>query len=115
MKNRKALTLIEVVLSIALINLIAVTFLGMFNMGNKFIFKAGNKTQSINEIKRKIDNKIREAEKESNESDEIKVTIPGVIEYYPVEGRMIEIKDGKDPNMKITTFIPNKKDEKVQE
>lgn len=117
MKTRKGLTLIEVILSIALLTLIAVIFLGMFNMGNKFIFDAGSKTKSVVKSKEEIDIKIREAEeaeKNSDESKKIKIIIPGINGDNPmeVEGVIINSSDSDDPenpNIKITTFVPNKK------
>lgn len=44
-KKKKGLTLIELLVSIALIAIIAVSFLSMFVTGFKFIANAGNKTK----------------------------------------------------------------------
>lgn len=48
MDNRKGFTLIEIVLSFALIGIIAVSLLTIFNSGLLNIVRAGNRTEAVN-------------------------------------------------------------------
>lgn len=109
MKNMKGLTLIEVIISIALISLIAVTFLGMFNMGSKNIFRSGKRTKSILQLRELIDDKIRVYENKVGGEYKIQMTIPGVTINKIVKGTMIMESDPDNPDIKITTFVPNQR------
>lgn len=46
MKNHKGMTLIEIIISIAIIAIISVAFLAMFSSGFKGVVRAGNLTES---------------------------------------------------------------------
>jgi len=46
-ENNKGFTLIELIISIAILGLVAVTFLSIFNMGLTNIKKAGDRTSAV--------------------------------------------------------------------
>lgn len=121
MKKRKALTLVEVVISMALIGIVAIVFLSIFSTGNSNIFRSGKRTKDTFEIQEAVDAFIKDdtiKTKEGLESQigrslkdinvEIKsdqratVNINGA--DRTVEGRTININyDG----IEIKTFVPN--------
>lgn len=102
MKNKKGLTLIEVILTIAIISIMAVTILGMFNTGIINIVKSGKRTDEVFEASKIIDEKIKINENITNGTDEVKITIPGVL-TKTIKGIIIKSPDGK-----VETFVPNK-------
>lgn len=59
MKNYKGLTLIEVILSIAIIGIISISLLPIFNIGLKNIVNAGSRTKNVYEAQTSINNFIQ--------------------------------------------------------
>lgn len=102
MKKRKGLTLLEVVISMALIGMVAVVFLSIFTTGNSNIFKAGKRTTQILSAQEKIDSKIKTNSDEGIE--EVEVNIPGIATIKIKGTYVTETEDG----ITITTFVPNK-------
>lgn len=109
MKSRKGLTLIEITITIAILSILTVVILGVFNMSITSIFKSGRRTERILKVKEEVDKKIREKENKTDGEDTILITIPGVIEGKEIKGTIIEGVHKEDTNIKITTFVPNKK------
>lgn len=119
MNKRKGLTLLEVVISMALIGMVAIVFLTIFTSGNKNIFRAGDITKDIFKVQEKIDKQINNLENlkieelvdgtKIIESPKIRVTI-GDMEPKFIQGRFItneSILDKKNViEMEIITFIP---------
>lgn len=111
MKNKRGFTLIEVILSIAILGMIAIFVVTIFGSSLKNISGSGKRTEEVFELESKINEEI------SNEDDgdiSIEVNIPGVGEKKIIEGKMITTssKPSEDQhNIEITTFIPNKPDE----
>lgn len=105
MRIRNGLTLIEVILTIAIMGIIALPILTIFNSGIKNIVNAGKRTEDVFIQKESIDSKIIANEKSGNGVDVINVTIPGVINNEPIIGRIL-ISD-PDSDKKIITFVPN--------
>lgn len=54
MKRKNGFTLIELIISIAILGLISVTFLSIFNMGLINISRAGNRTSAVEEAEKNI-------------------------------------------------------------
>lgn len=102
MKIKKGLTLIEVIISLAILGIVAVVFLTIFNSGNKNILRAGKRTEDILSIQEKVDNRIKN---DVSGGKKVKVTIPNVILNREIKGRMINVKG--DNKIEITTFVPN--------
>lgn len=107
MRTRKGLTLIEVILAFAIIGIIAVALLTIFNSGLKNILNAGKRTKAVFIQKELIDNKILEYENKTDGKIIISVTIPDIIINKEIKGSILV----SDPNSdkKITTFVPNAK------
>lgn len=55
MRNQRGMTLIELIIAIAILGIISVTFLNMFGSGYTHIFRAGNRTKTIAELQAIID------------------------------------------------------------
>lgn len=103
MKKRKGLTLIEIVISMALIGIVAIVFLSIFSRGNKNIVKSGKRTTDTFELQEKIDSRINQIDNTGIE--EVEVKIEGIDESIRIKGNLItETIDG----IEITTFVPNK-------
>lgn len=62
MKFRKGLTLIEIIITFALVSILAVVILNIFNISIATIFKSGRQTQSILQVKEKLDKKVKNLE-----------------------------------------------------
>lgn len=107
MKQRKGLTLIEVIITIAIISIMALVVLGVFNTGIRSIFKSGDRTDKVFEVKKEIDQKIIDNENNTSGSDEVTVNIPGIGDKI-IKGTIITNTEYDDLN--ITTFVPNKAD-----
>lgn len=111
MKKRKGLTLIEVVVSIALMGMVVLIFLTIFNTSNRNITKSGDRTDDIFEIQNEIDSVINSPdfiEERINKDgyDNIEVNIEGISESQKIKGKiLIRNKDG----VEITTFVPYEK------
>ena len=102
MESRRGLTFIEVIISLAILGIVVIVFLTIFNVGNKNILRAGKTTEEILSIQEKIDKRT----KNDNYGNRIvKVTIPNVVLNKEIKGRMINVKG--DNKIEITTFVPN--------
>lgn len=111
MKKRKGVTLIEIIISLAIIGIIVIVILNMFNFSIANIFRSGIRTKSIAEVRDEIDEKISEIQGTTDGVETIDIIIPGV-GNKTVKGTMITIS-GEDEegnnefNLEITTFVPN--------
>lgn len=109
MKNNKGLTLIEVVLTITIIGIIAISILSIFNTGLVNIVRAGIRTENVLNIQKDIDDAIKN---KSGTVGEVIVSIPGVTDKdgldkpVVVPGKLIVIPSD-DNSIQITTFVPN--------
>lgn len=116
MKNKKGFTLIEVILSIAIIGIIAIFVVTIFGSGFRNIINSGKRTQEVFELESLINEGIS-GDYDAIEGDNVKIVetevnipIPG-IEAKPIKGKMVTIPSKDQSNMEITTFIPDKADE----
>lgn len=113
LKNRKGVTLIEIIIAVAILGIIAAAFLMMFSNGLSTIYFAGNKSRATFSAQSDVDNKIL------NSSDVNTDTI--YVDFYDIEtpdssvtpvtksvtGEIIQgtaVVGGK--NSVIVTFIP---------
>lgn len=108
MKDRKGLTLIEIIITIAIMAIIAVIILGVFNISIKNIFKSGQRTEKVLNLKKDIDKEIRNNEVNKDGNNEITVSIPDIDFEKKIEGTFID-KYSEDLKFKIQTFVPNEK------
>jgi prepilin-type N-terminal cleavage/methylation domain-containing protein len=105
-KNESGLTLIEIIISLAILGIISVSFLTLFTASFSYIFRAGHRSIDHYDSQTYIENIIADADESfgtDNPLDMIfnygsntkSVTIPGV-----------EVTD--TPNSHLTVFIPEK-------
>lgn len=109
--NYKGMTLIELIVAIAILGVILVSFLSMFGTGYIGIIKASKHTKVVYEAQKNIENQIILST--SNGSDQITLVFPGEGTDPDITinspGKIIEEQadyDGRSIN--IRTFIPNK-------
>lgn len=107
--NQKGLTLVEVIVSLAIIGIIAVVFLSAFDMGLVRIVHSGNRTQAIDEARDAFYNNPTIISPST-----IEVTLPtatGDVKYF-ISGSYAEseFSVGESSNSKATvkvrSFIP---------
>lgn len=105
MKKRKGLSLIEVLLSMALLSLIGLILLSIFGFSLTNIKKSGDRTGDIYELEKEINIEIA-----GNGVGNDQVIIKAIFHNEPdyegnISGRLIKkTKNGKE----IVTFVPNK-------
>lgn len=103
---KKGFTLIELVLSIAIIGILSVSIFSIFNLGIINIARAGDRTISVE----KATDNIRSVE--NTEAFEVDVLLPNTINPISVAGTRITgksiISGTVDDEVKITTYVPIK-------
>jgi len=57
-KNDKGFTLIEVIISITILGLIMLGFLGMYTNGHRWVFDAGKRSQNIQEDRKTLEEEM---------------------------------------------------------
>lgn len=102
MKN-KGLTLIEVILSLALIGLITVTFLPMITFGVQNIFKTEDFTKILYKYQKNVEGSISELRDDERDGS-TKFTVFG----KEVKGHNIHVND--DPSGEVYMFWPKRTD-----
>lgn len=105
MKNNKGLTLIEVVLTIAIIGIITIPILGIFSTGVRNIVSAGNRTEEVYAEQESV---VSEISKEYDGIDtpdgekELDIIFSEDL-IIQIEGKVVTTGDD---NIEITTFVP---------
>jgi len=92
--TQKGFTLIEVILSIALLGIISVAFLTMFTSGIVGITNSGKKSISHYTAQSQIESEINESGNISNvvtSTTEISLTFPEKSLTYVIEGRQLDV------------------------
>ena len=114
LKNKKGLTLVEIILSLAIVGIIAVSIIPLFGTSIKGIARSGKRTSDIVTLQDNMVENIRKSEDGITEVatpiSPVEVHIPGVTTNGPLEvkGDLLEVIDEKDESVKIQTFIPGK-------
>ena len=124
MKNRKGLTLIEVIISIAIVGIVAMVILSAFSSSTKNISSANKRTINTLGTKDRLDELIIKSENldtdwitidTDNEDIEVEqditinVTIPEVTGTKDIKGKVITVNstDGEGNTITIETFVPD--------
>ena len=124
MKNRKGLTLIEVIISIAIVGIVAMVILSTFSSSTKNISSANKRTINTLGTKDRLDELIIKSENldtdwatidTDNEDIEVEqditinVTIPEVTGTKDIKGKVITVNstDGEGNTITIETFVPD--------
>ena len=108
--HQKGVTLIEVILSIALLAIISIAFFTMFTNGLVDISKSGSKSISHYEAQDNMESNINSSVDLQNNAAtstiNIRLTFPA--NYYDISGRQIDVpyKYGS-LSKKLTTFTTN--------
>ena len=100
MKNKSGLTLIEVILSIAIVGIMSIAVFTIFNSGMINIFKSRQRTVDVLKIQQDINKAI--VESEDGENTTVYVEIPSLGIEKEIQGERITVK--KD-HINITTFV----------
>lgn len=106
MKKRKGLSLIEVLVSMAILGVIALLAMSMFGFGVKNIISSGKRTEEVYDLEGEI-NEIIFGNPDNVQGEEIsiEVKIPGLSVDKYIEGKIYTIKQN---NNRIKTFVPDK-------
>lgn len=118
MKKRQGLTLIEVILSLAIIGIILVVTLNIFGMGIKNIASAGDRTDHVLDAQTVID-QIINPPKNLGKLDNYEVVVKDTTKIVKIDGndasidvpgQIIILKDLKN-NIELITFIRQSKED----
>jgi prepilin-type N-terminal cleavage/methylation domain-containing protein len=115
LKSKQGLTLVEIIISIAILGIIAVAFLGMFTVGFKGIMSAGRNSQAGYIGQRAMENKIvgidvTETNVTTSSEPVVDFTInfEGVADPVEVDGEIQRIHfDDTHYELDYATFIPD--------
>ena len=117
-KGKKGFTLIELIISIAIISILLIALLTSFTGSFKQVLLNGSRTKSVFEAQNKIDNIINDVSIASGDSQASVQAYNIQIKLYSkdgtknitsstINGNMIKV-DMKDKNkVTLSTFIPN--------
>ncbi|MBU5437509.1 prepilin-type N-terminal cleavage/methylation domain-containing protein [Tissierella sp. MSJ-40] len=101
MKNREGLTLVELIITIAIVGIIAALVFMVFDTALRNIKNSRERIEAVFRVQGEINEIIQN---NNTGEDIIEVTIPIVDINKKVKGRKVDIEEGK---IKISTFIPN--------
>ncbi len=113
-KKNNGFTLIEVIISIAIIGVLLLIFLGYFSEGAINIFLAGKRTDNVFEAQDKIDNTIKNTDSAvDNEGVEVKEPTNLSIKFQSADGEIINASSFKgkiitvtiEDTITITTYV----------
>jgi prepilin-type N-terminal cleavage/methylation domain-containing protein len=121
MRRRRGLTLIELIISIAIVGIISIAILGIFSAGTKNMVSSDDRTKNTLKGKDKTDDLIIKLNDPSVDPDslveddvniqdsEFDVDLPGVEDTINVKGKTLEIitTDETGNTIKIETFVPD--------
>lgn len=103
-KKNKGLTLIEVILSIAILSIIVITILSIFTMSMVTIYRSRDKTEAINLTQQNLEENI--AMEDSYDAENMSLTFGGL--NVSVKGGMAKSeKSVKNGESSLESFLPN--------
>ena len=111
MANKKdGFTLIEIIVSLAIIGTLSISFLPLFTMALSTIFSSGRKSNAQFNNQIQIEQVI--ANNSISNTDNLSVSLPGFTDEVILQGKVQEIEtdyvgqNGNTKNTTITIFIP---------
>ena len=104
LNNRKGVTLIELIVSLAIFGIIATAFISMFTSSLIWIYGAGDKTEAYSIAQQDIESRI--ATGDSSDTEDLVLVIGG--ESYTIRGGLIETSQSvNQKNSDLRTFVPS--------
>lgn len=106
MRKRKGITLIELIISIAILGIISVVILGIFDQGLSNILRAGRRTETVLSAKEELDLNI--GDNDIGIDTDVEVTLPGDNKVL-ISGRTVEVNKAIEQgnNIILNTYIIN--------
>lgn len=107
MKTRKGLTLLEIIISIAILGIVTISALSIFDAGLVNVKRARTTMNNTNYVSSELDLMISDYNLIDGKSLTVEVTLPGSI-YRNVEGEILESNntDENGNTLEIEAFIP---------
>lgn len=106
MRKRKGITLIELIISVAILGIISVGILGIFDQSLINILRAGKRTEIVLSAKEELD--VDLSNNGLGIDTDIEVTLPGN-NTVTITGKVIEVNksDDKGNDVTLKTYIIN--------
>lgn len=103
-------TLIEIIVAIAILSILFISFLLLFTESFANIFSAGNKSEALFTVQSKLENKIDEPSPQG-ESHTLEIIFPNVLTPIRVDGKIVTIyepyyRGDSIKNVELKVFIP---------
>lgn len=103
MDNKKGFTLLEVIITIAIVGIIAIHIFTISSSGLRNIMNAGIRTKNIINLQNQLNVQIKEYDNIG--ADIVMINIPEVVDNIEISGKNFSISsDG----ITLNTFVPNK-------
>ncbi len=117
-KEKKGFTLIELIISIAIISILLIALLTSFTGSFKQVFSNGSRTKSVFEAQNKIDNIINDINIARGDAQSSVQTYSLQIKLYSkdgtknitsgtINGNIIKVDMNDKNNITLSTFVPN--------
>lgn len=101
-RNQSGFTLVEIIISMALIGIIAVSFLSLYTMGFSTVFSMGRKTQTINYDAQWYMDRIYDGEDPSSIDALDGVAVTVVNDYNGTGMRLVTVVVDYPPDRTVT-------------
>ncbi|QZY56983.1 type IV pilus modification PilV family protein [Crassaminicella profunda] len=105
LSDKKGFTLIEIIISLAILGIIVVSFTTTFTSSFSGIFSSGKKSQALHQAQIQMDRKINSV---TTGSDTLNIKFLGISQITVLGKKEIVNVEYKDHNVSLTTFIPNR-------
>lgn len=101
--QNKGLTLVEIIVSLGILGIIAVSFTTLFTHSFKSVFSAGDKSVALFEAQEDMENILSGTVEGESQEKTMKIYFGD--KQIPVEGKTVSASD-KDEKVSLIVFIP---------